>query len=232
MLVNRFKNLEFFKLVSQFSPYRSLITDHRLPAPRRLPALRTLAILLLTALVLIAVPSNASHADTKKLTASEYQIKAAYLYNFLLFTRWPAPITDKEPEPDGDTVIIGIVGKDPFGTFFKEVEGRTIKIGDAKKKLIIKRFGPYSNTADLTSCWLLFVSASEKAHLDQIIAKVRGAPVLTVGDTDSFLESGGMIKLVNVRDKIRWEINRGPLASAELRLDAMLLKSAARVIGK
>lgn len=230
--INSIGNTKFFKLVCRLSPYRFVSTNYRTPkALHQKTTFRTLAFLLLTAIVLVTVTVNTSHADTKSPRASEYQIKAAYLYNFLLFTQWPAPITDEKSRPDSDTAIIGIVGEDPFGTFFDEVEGRTIKIGDVKKKLIIKRFGPYSNTIDLTHCRLLFVSASEKSHLNQIIAKVQDAPVLTVGDTERFLESGGMIKLVKVKEKIRWEINRGPIASAELRLDSMLLKSATRVIG-
>lgn len=225
MQMNSNNNSTFFRLACRLPPCQLPTIDSRIPV------YRVLLGLLLAALVHIAMPVNASYADTRRLNASEYQIKAAYLYNFLLFTSWPIPMDGEETGPGSDTVIIGIVGEDPFGTFFNEVEGRTVKIGAVNKKLIIRRFGPYSDTADLTSCRLLFISASEKFQMNRILAKISRSPVLTVGDIDNFLESGGMVKLVKVKGKIRWEINRRPVALAELRLDSMLLKSAVRVIG-
>ncbi len=120
------------------------------------------------------------------------------------------------------------MGEDPFGESFKEVEGKLIK--SKKKRLVIKRFGRFKSRLDLTECDLLFVCASEKKVLHKILAKVRGKPILTVGDTAGFLEAGMMINLVKVGNKIRWEINRGPAKQGGLKISSQLLRNALRVV--
>jgi hypothetical protein len=156
-----------------------------------------------------------------------------YLYKFLLFVDWPqvkpADIT-KEPasNPEKKIITIGILGKDPFGESFADVEGKLIK--SKKKRLVIKRFGRFKGRLDLTECDLLFVCSSEKRWLGEIMKKVNGKSVLTVGDMDGFLEAGGMINLMKVGNKIRWEINRAPAKKAGLRISSQLLRNALRVV--
>lgn len=176
---------------------------------------------------------GAQYADPLLRQAKEYEIKAVYLYKFLLFVQWPELKTaniEKEPasNPEKNVIRIGIVGEDPFGESFKEVEGKLIK--SKKKRLVIKRFGRFKSRLDLTECDLLFVCASEKKVLHKILAKVRGKPILTVGDTAGFLEAGMMINLVKVGNKIRWEINRGPAKQGGLKISSQLLRNALRVV--
>lgn len=163
---------------------------------------------------------NARAAD-EPMEASEYAIKAAYLYNFLLFITWPEPQDDRPG-------IICIVGSDPFKTAFEKIEGTPLKT--TGQRLEIRHLGTYGRQPALRSCAILFIAASEKNHFEDIIAHVRGAPVLTVADTAGFLDAGGMFNFVTVGDKIRWEINRTPLEKAGLRPSAQLLQSAVRVI--
>ncbi len=167
--------------------------------------------------------------------ATEYEIKAVYLYNFLLFVEWPEP-DDDEKEDSGSTgnidsdrpVIIGIVGKDPFGKSFREVEGKPAKAG--KRRLEIKRFGRYRKNTDLSGCDLLFVCQSERKYFPEILRPLKGKPVLTVGDWGGFLEAGGMINLVKAKNRIRWEINRTPVKKTQLKMSAQLLRNATRVV--
>ncbi len=133
----------------------------------------------------------------------------------------------RSPE-ENNTITIGIVGKDPFGKSFAQKEGKPIK--SMKKKLVIKRFGPYRSRTDFKQCQILFISSSEKNNFKKILSSVKGAPLLTVADADGFLSAGGMIKLILVRDKVRWEINRTPVKTSELQLSSQLLRSAAKVI--
>ncbi len=174
-------------------------------------------------MVVLAVTHTNAYARIK--AQPEYKIKAAYLYNFLLFAEWPE---HNEQETSEKTITIGIIGKDPFGDSFDEVEGRFIK--SKKKKLIIKRFGPYKKGLNLKQCHILFIASSERNNCEELLVAVEGSPVLTVSDFDGFLESGGMINLVKFRRKIRWEINQTPVKKAKLRLSSQILRNAVRVV--
>ena len=151
--------------------------------------------------------------------ASEYDIKAVYLYNFLLFITLPPS--------EAAELVIGIVGDDPFGKAFREVEDTAVK-GTAKR-LLIKHFGSYRAQGNLGGCDILYISRSEKGNFEEITAAVKNKPMLTVADSPGFLARGGMINLVIINDKVRWEINRTRIEAAGLKLTSQLLQSAARV---
>jgi hypothetical protein len=182
---------------------------------------------------LFAPGSSKAQADESYVAisdkqASEYEIKAVYLYNFLLFASWPeSDENDEEGGKVGD-LCIGIVGKDPFGDGFSEIEGKVIK--SLNKKLVIKRYGSYKAGLGIEGCKLLFVCSSEKGNLLKIIKELKGSRTLTVADVDGFLKYGGMINLVKVKKKIRWEINRTPLKKANIRLSSQLLRSAVKIV--
>ncbi len=187
----------------------------------RLRIIRRFAITFIVVLIAYAVNPGVS---ARARIASEYEIKAAFIYNFVLFTRWPEPVTVKT----GD-MVVGIVGRDPFGNFFSKVEGKSI--GGKGKILKVLRFGTYRDSVDLSKCNILFISSSEKYKVKSILGKLKGLPVLTVADTAGFLEAGGMINLVVKANRVRWEINKAPLDYAGLRLNAQLFKSAVKVVG-
>jgi hypothetical protein len=165
-------------------------------------------------------PSAAASDQVVEQEVPANKIKAAFLYNFFLFVNWPSL-----PER---TVTIGILGKDPFGKSFLEVENQLVK--GLNKQLSINRLGPYTPGMDLTQCQILFVSSSEKENWEKIFLQLAGKPVLTVGDQKGFLEAGGMMNFLLVQNKIRWEINRAPLNQSGLRLDSQLLESAVRIL--
>jgi hypothetical protein len=168
--------------------------------------------------------------------AKEYEIKAAYLYNFLLFVDWPEPKQNSQTDeskppiekPPAKTITIGIIGKDSFGDNFNKVEGKLIK--SKNKRLSIKRFGRFRRQQDLDRCDLLFFCSSEMKNIDKILAGIKGNAILTVGETSNFLERGGIINLLKVGTKIKWEINRTPAKKSGLKIRAQLLRNAVRVV--
>lgn len=185
--------------------------------------------LFLLVVLIAGKPSYASFAygTTASLKqASEYEIKAVYLYNFLLFTDWPKKEDDKNKK--SETICIGILGDNPFGNAFKEVEGK--RIAGKGKKLVIKHFGRYKKNKDITDCQVLFVSSSEKKNVKQILKRLSNKPILTIADMDKFVESGGMVNFVKVGKKIRWEINSTPVKLAGLKLSSQLLRNSTRIV--
>ncbi len=151
---------------------------------------------------------------------SEYQVKAAYLFNFLKFVEWPE---EAFPDPLAP-IMIGIAGDDPFGSALPQVVvGKTVQGRD----LVIRK---YRAGEDLRSSHILFISASEKKKVPQIVASLRGSSVLTVADFNEFLGDGGMIQLYSENNRIRFAINMDATGRAKLKISSKLL-SLARVVG-
>lgn len=184
-------------------------------------------ILLLTLFSLVLVAAPRVRADSEK--SKEYQIKAAFLYNFINFVDWP-----KEKVEDNDNLItIGIIGKDPFEQAFEPLKNKQAK----GKKVLIKRFISFKESTLSTDqieairkCHLLFICRSEKEQLRKIINIVKDHNVLTVGDMNDFLESGGIINFVIDDQKVRFEINNNSAKQAKLNIRSKLLRLAKKVI--
>ncbi len=158
-----------------------------------------------------------AYADSR--SEREYQIKAAFLYNFTKFVEWPADrFTD-----DSAPIILCVFGKDPFGAILDDtVTGKTVN----GRHIDIIRI---DSVDGLDSCHVLFVGLSERERLRQVIAISHGANVLTVGDADDFIEFGGVISLIKRANKIRFEISLAAAKQAQLKLDLKLLKLASSV---
>ena len=151
--------------------------------------------------------------------ATEYQVKAAYLYNFGRFVQWPPTATAAK----GDSFSICVIGQDPFGTALDAIlAGETID----GKAVVAKRV---AKPQDALNCRVLYISASEDSRLKELLAALDNAGVLTVSDIPQFSQRGGMIQFVMVGNKIRFEVNLTSAQDAGLTLSSGLLKVAAAV---
>ncbi|HEV3410561.1 MAG TPA: YfiR family protein [Chthoniobacterales bacterium] len=147
---------------------------------------------------------------------NEYALKSVFLYNFCRFIDWP----DAAFSSPNDPIVIGIFGEDPFGPLLDEAvqgekfHGRSIRIEH------------YRNPRDAIRCHLLFISGSETPRVGEVLAAVAGRSIVTVGETESFLERGGMIALVADRNRIRLLVNPAPMRAAKLDVSSKLLRVA------
>ena len=149
-------------------------------------------------------------------TGSEYEVKAAFLYKFVSFVEWPE---DVPALPVG----ICVLGQDPFGAALDQVvKGKSINGRD----FVIRRLHFVDQARN---CHILFVAGSEMRQLAQILARLRGSAVLTVGDAAGFCEGGGAINLVVSDDRVRLEINPAAPERARLALSSRLL-GLARIV--
>ena len=147
---------------------------------------------------------------------TEYQVKAAFLYNFAKFVEWPAETFEDSEDP----IVIGILGEDPFRTTLEEtVQDQSVR----DRELKILRF---ASAADLEACHILFVASSEKPGLRTLLSRLDGSSVLTVGETSGFCETGGMISFYLERNRVRFEINPDACERAGLKMSAKLLRLA------
>jgi hypothetical protein len=144
---------------------------------------------------------------------SEYQIKAAFLYNFAKFVEWPPAVSPGANDP----MEICVVGEDPFGNILNQsIEGKTV----GGHKLMIRQLKP---AQDMKGCQVAFISSSEKNHLTSVLEGLKGGGVLTVGETEGFAALGGVINFTMEDDKVHFEINLDAAGRAGLKISSKLL---------
>jgi hypothetical protein len=120
--------------------------------------------------------------------------------------------------------VFAVLGDDPFGDVLdRTLSGKTL----ADHKLVLKRA---TSLDDLGDARILFISDSEKARLPQILKRLQGMPVLTVGETDDFVARGGMMGFHTREDVVRFDINLDQVNRAGLKMSSQLIRVARRVI--
>jgi hypothetical protein len=178
------------------------------------PGLRTPAVAFCLAQVF-----TAATAAQQPPAAPEYRIKAAFLYNFTLYTEWPASAFESPESP----FVLAIAGPDPFGNELDAaVRGKTVK----GRVIDVRR---YPSADDVTQGHLLFISNEEMKSFGQILRRFRETPLLTVAEADNFTRSGGVIRLFVDQNKVVFEVNTDAAARSKVKLSSKLL-SLARVV--
>jgi hypothetical protein len=146
---------------------------------------------------------------------TEHQVKSAFLYNFAKFVEWPPGALGDERSSFNLCVLGG--GESFIGTR-DLLAGKTVK----GRKLVVKQVETPANAQD---CHILFVSAEETRGTSPELTGLKSA-VLNVGEADDFIKRGGIINLVRVENKFRFEINRSAGERAGFRFSSQLLKLA------
>lgn len=190
---------------------QSQLGERRSRLSRNLFRLRIAAVPVL--LTVIVVP-NVTKAQSSGLT--EYQVKAAFLYNFAKFVEWPPDAFPNNTTP----FTICVLGDNPFGSSLNEiVQGQTINARGFVIRTNIQK-------QDVKACHILFISDSEKKQLLEDLKSLRGTSVLTVGETPDFAEQGGQIQFFWVNGKIRFAVNTDAAERAHLKMSSKLLALA------
>jgi hypothetical protein len=174
-------------------------------------------LLLVIATLLVSNSSPTYYSQAEPL--SEYRVKAVFLYNFAKFVEWTPARSTATHEP----IILGVVGDDPFGEVLEQtIKGKTVN----GRELVVKRF-PHPSEA--RACQVLFISSSEKKRLRSIFESLRGASVLTVGETEGFAQLGGIVNFVLEDNRVHFEVNVDAAERAKLKISSKLL-SLARIV--
>ena len=165
--------------------------------------------LLLGALALLSAPL----ARSEELP--EYRLKAAFLYNFAVFTEWPADV--------GSTLNLCLYGSDPFGAEIDPLNGK--KVGERSVALQRK-----STLESLKGCQIVFVAATSIGQLPRVLESLRGQPVLTLADTPGAVHQGAALNMAVAQGRITFEANLAAARAARLNLSSKLLRLATEVI--
>ena len=143
--------------------------------------------------------------------SQEYSVKALYIEKFARFTDWGNGTNN-------EYFTISVLGESPFNG---ELE-KTTKKTKIKNKLVkieyIKRI------EDIKDCQLLFICASEKKRLADILKNIEHRNILTIADTPGFCKKGVHLNLfVDESQTIRYEVNPATLKRANLTIEMQLL---------
>jgi hypothetical protein len=158
--------------------------------------------------------STALFAQSKGPT--EYEIKAAFLYNFAKFVEWPPTAFSDPKQPLG----VCVFGRDPFGHALDDaLAGKSI----GNHPVIL---GRTRQLADLAGCQIVFVSATESPRLPEIVGRLQGHNALLVGETEGFASAGGAIQFVLDQNRVRFAINPDAADRAGLKISSKLLALA------
>lgn len=165
-------------------------------------------LLIAAGMLLAGIPG---HGDV----ASEAQLKAAYLVNFLKYVDWPS---------NQGPINICLFGRDSLGPYLATYEGRQI----AGRELRVRRVTAPDQIAE---CNELFIPETEEARIPVVLRWTEKQPILTVSDAEIFAREGGGIALVRNEGRLQFDINTSSLAKANLKAQSQMLRLARQVIG-
>ncbi|WP_145246137.1 YfiR family protein [Aeoliella mucimassa] len=173
------------------------------------------------ALLLLLIQGCCSGAFAQTVVVNrEYDIKAAFLYQFSKYVEWPSDSFSKDDQP----FVIGIASSNPFGSSLdqiaerKKVSGRTIEIVTV------------TETSEVAHCHILFIPGIELTDKDQeLLAAAADVAVLTVGESDEFISAGGSMQFYLENNKVRFACSRSTAAGSRLKISSKLL-SLAKII--
>jgi len=146
----------------------------------------------------------------------EYEVKAAFLYNFLQFVEWPP---EALPEPSTPFRVC-VYGQDPFGTALE----RTMTGGQLSGHPLAIEVVPVGESA--MQCHLLFVPQSQAGRTAAALRATGDGPVLSVGESANFLRAGGTINLFVEGGRVRFDVNPSAALNRGLVLSSKLLRIA------
>jgi YfiR/HmsC-like len=149
-----------------------------------------------------------------KAQSIEYSIKASLMFKFARFTN------SKQDSSNGDFLIM-VLGESPFKG---ELERLAAKVKIRNKLVRVK----YTrNIKEVKFCQLLFISRSEKDHLQEILKQISSTNILTVSNSPNFGIGGVHINFFSDESNtIKYEINPLALKKSNLTMEMQLLAYA------
>ncbi len=162
---------------------------------------------------------GASAVPAVAQSATEDQVKAAYLFNFAKFIEWPAETFTAADSP----LTFCTLGRSPVvDELDSSVRGKSIN----RHTIAVKHLhGP----EDIKGCHLVFLAPSAIKQQQKLVLAAKGLPVLLVAETSGFAQAGGTINFYSEAGRLLFEVNIGAAESAHLKVSSKLL-SLARIV--
>ena len=171
---------------------------------------RFLVMPIVVGILCATVSANAEAPQGSRMT-DEYQVKAAFLYNFAKFVQWPA--SDDKARP----FTMCVFGDDAFVVVLQQIAGGKSVQG---RDLVVRTV---SAEEEARACQILFIGEAEARHTRDLLAVATGWAVLTVGETMPFLRDGGLVRFYVEGNRLRFQINVEGVQQAGLKVSSQLL---------
>jgi hypothetical protein len=186
-----------------------------MPTPR--PAsLRRSVILLLLMLFALGCALIGARPVAAAEGSTDAQVKAGLIYNFAKYTEWPAAAFASPQSP----IRLCFAGVDETqAKAFAAIEGKPVQ----GREVRIKR---NPALAEIGECNILYVGDDDHRRANAALQAARNASVLTISDSEGFVEAGGVIGLVYADSRIQFEVNLGAAQRAGLKIASQVLKIA------
>jgi hypothetical protein len=168
----------------------------------------------LQALVLSAMWAAAGLARAQAV--SEMDVRAAVLLQLANYTEWPA-VAFRSPQDPLQFCVLGdgrlaaalsAAGRD------RKVYGHPVAVRLA------------ADSRETSACHVLFIRYSGERQIRDVVLSLRSSPILTVGETERFIDCGGILNLTWENGSVRFEVNQDGARSAGLILSSRLLRLA------
>jgi len=155
-----------------------------------------------------------SHSVAMADEIIEYQVKAAFIYNFIAFTHWP--------DSTSQTINLCIYGEDYFDKEIDKLQNRSVN----NRHIKVVRIADLDR---LKMCQAIFFSKSVSSQLSSILNDLQNEPILTLADSPNATAQGIAINMRLTNDKIVFEINLAKVRGAGLDISSKLLQLAVKV---
>ncbi len=155
-----------------------------------------------------------AHSTAKADNVIEYQIKAAFIYNFIAFTQWP--------DSTGSVINLCVHGEDFFGNEIDKLQNKPVD----KRHIKVMRI---DNPEKLADCQVIFFSKSVSSNLANIMSNLSDQPILTLADNPNAISQRIIINMSLINEKIVFEINLAIARKSGLDISSKLLQLAIKV---
>ncbi len=145
----------------------------------------------------------------------EYRVKARMLRLIASYTTWPPGSAAND---HGKPFVLGVIGESPFEHHLDE----QFRNEPYKTKIVQVRY--LSEPDDISGLDMLFIVGSQARKLTTILQRVKGKPILTVGDTPGFARNGVMVNFYVEGKKVKFEVNLDATRAEQITISSHLLK--------
>jgi len=156
----------------------------------------------------------------ESLEEQKLRQEAIFFRNFLSFVQWPDENTETKPAMfqmclDGNAAL-GLA-------LSSELRATTVDERKVHVRLV-------KTERDFKGCEALMVDDLGQTEIAKMLRAVRNSKVLTFGQTEGFLEAGGVVQLSKDERGFQFVINLEAARNTGITLDARLLRLAKRVV--
>jgi hypothetical protein len=175
-------------------------------------------VVLLALALLTTQPLVAGGRESRGLDAKS---KAALIFNFAKFVEWPGEKLGYQKE-----LVICVMGDESLGEILeRSAEGKSIRDMEIRVESGV-------SPGSIRDCHILVIGDADSDDIERMLDSLRGRPVLTIGDDPQFNNTGGIIQLMQGGSNMRFQVNLGWAAEADLHVSSKLLQLAVSVNAK